>query len=141
MNMKIVFIFGLVTLHQTLFCHEPKEYRSPLILSDTDIAFIMKNPQTKLACIPEIVRQTFVMLRDFVPEEEFDTQLIEFMKAIDQKSCIVTHEIALKSIFSALRLLKKHEYEFPGEYLRSYCQMLYDYQRSLHKEEYVQSGE
>lgn len=116
--------------------HEPK-YVS---LSEQDIQFVLEHRTDNLAYIPEIVYELFILLKDIAEPEEFSLELKEFMRLIDKKSRVTIRPVAMKGIFGALALLKKYEQALPKSYIDQMCDVLYGYQKSLHKEEIVFQG-
>ena len=114
----------------------PKE----VALSEKDIQFVLEHQNVQLAYIPEIITELFILLKDVAAPTEFSNDLKEFMQYIDQGTHIISRSTAMKGIFGALALLKKYESTLPQSYLDQMCDVLYGYQKSLHKEEQVLQG-
>ena len=111
-----------------------------IALSPQEIQFILAHQKTELAYIPAIVREVLEVLNDFIDKQEYTLELKELIKSVDNSVYIVQRAPAIKATLGALQLLKKYEDSFPHGYIDALCEVLYGYQKSLHKEEYVMQG-
>ncbi len=112
----------------------------PVALSEQDIRFVLQNQDLALAYIPEVVNSLFIMLKDIAEPSEYAEGLKEFMQLIDGGYHVVDRSKAMKGIFGALALIKQYESTLPQSYTNMMCDILYGYQKSLHKEEQVFHG-
>lgn len=126
--------------HNTGKPHEHTMGPTPVRLSERDIKFVMENKEEKLAYIPDIVLEMFVMLKDFSNSNDYNKDLQMFINVIDTGCRIVHRQTALAAIFGALAVLKNYETQLPTSYMNQMCDILYGYQKSLHKEELVVQG-
>jgi hypothetical protein len=143
MNFKKILFFKLLTLScvSSLYSHpgydehshEPKE----VILSEQDVKFVLENQNVSLAYIPGIISELFILLKDLAEPMEIAGDLKMFIDLIEQKSHMTYKSTAIKAIFGALSLLKNHESMLPKSYVDRMCDILYGYQKSLHKEENI----
>lgn len=115
---------------------EPHEHKK-VPLSALDIAFLLKNKNLTVSYIPEIVCETFTLIKDIIQPEDVNVDFNEFIYYCDQGYHVVPEAIAFKGIFGALSLIKKYESALPESYLAPLCDVLLGYQKSLHKQEFV----
>lgn len=126
--------------HNTGKPHEHTTEATPVRLSEKDIKFVMENKEEKLAYIPDIVLEMFVLLKDFSNWHDYNKDLQMFINVIDTGCRVVYRQTALAAIFGALSVLKNYEAQLPTSYMNQMCDILYGYQKSLHKEELVVQG-